>query len=76
MNLEAQVNGNYPAYPDDYTKGLTKNELIAAMAMQGLLSNPALAGYILTDSFEDGSTDRITRLAAFCAQELLSELQL
>jgi len=38
-------NANRPAYPDpdpDGYAGLSKFELVSAMAMQGLLSNPAM----------------------------------
>jgi hypothetical protein len=37
---------NDPAYPmHGFNKGLTKRELIAAMAMQGLLGNASIVGY-------------------------------
>ena len=37
---------NDPAYPmHGFNKGLTKRELIAAMAMQGLLGNASVVGY-------------------------------
>ncbi len=44
------MNGNdaaYPSSPDQYSPefGLTKRELFAAMAMQGLLSNSTQEGY-------------------------------
>lgn len=32
-------NANQPAYPFDCSNGLTKRELFAAMAMQGMISN-------------------------------------
>ena len=34
------MSANDPAYPTPTDAGLTKRELFAAMAMQGLLSNP------------------------------------
>ena len=36
MNTE----GNDPAYPDNSSSGLTKREYFAAMALQGILSDP------------------------------------
>jgi hypothetical protein len=37
---------NDPAYPmHGFNKGLTKRELFAAMAMQGLLGNASVVGY-------------------------------
>jgi hypothetical protein len=44
------MNGNDSAYPleiatGQYNSGLTKRELIAAMAMQGLMSNNTQEGY-------------------------------
>ena len=44
------MNGNYSAYPLEiatvqYNSGLTKRELFAAMALQGLLSNNTQDGY-------------------------------
>jgi hypothetical protein len=44
------MNGNdnaFPSSPDKYEPefGLTKRELIAAMAMQGLLGNASVVGY-------------------------------
>lgn len=56
-----------PAYPPfdagyrHYT-GLTKRELFAAMAMQGLLANP------------ETNPDYIPSQAAFFAEELIAEL--
>jgi hypothetical protein len=42
------MNGHEPAYPAEndgvYCNGLTKRELIAAMAMQGYLANPDTSG--------------------------------
>jgi hypothetical protein len=47
------MNGNdnaFPSSPDEYKPefGLTKRELIAAMAMQGLLSDPEESGVYAT----------------------------
>ena len=44
------MNGNDAIYPmategDGFNDGLTKRELIAAMAMQGLLGNASVVGY-------------------------------
>lgn len=45
--------------------GLTKRELFAAMAMQGLMSHPDLCGL---------SSDRRAAYAVECADDLLAEL--
>ena len=60
-------NGDYAAYPStgDCTKGLTKRELFAAMAMQGLLSGAY--GSISGLSQQNGMS--AVRVAAQCAVE-------
>lgn len=75
----AQRNGIRNAYPDDHNYGLTKAELIAAMALQGLLANPAIA----TPQLIHGETDEGAKTmnvlavrAAYLAQSLLEELEL
>ncbi len=67
---EAQANGKIPAYPvlrDWEELGLTKRELFAAMAMQGMLANPNHAEFI------HSHTER-SALAALAADALLKEL--
>ncbi len=75
----AQANGIRNAYPDDHNYGLTKAELISAMALQGLLANPAIA----TPQLIHGETDEggipmdvLAMRAAYLAQSLLEELTL
>lgn len=75
------MNANEPAYPDTITmgphgevcrpefSGLTKRELIAAMAMQGLLAN---SGY--ADAYNDKHAPALTKLAATYADALILEL--
>ncbi len=63
------MNGNdaaYPSSPDQYSPefGLTKRELIAAMAMQGLLA----------DSNATGEFKQVARLAVLHADALIDEL--
>jgi hypothetical protein len=65
---------NDPAYPmHGFNKGLTKRELIAAMAMQGLLGNASIVGYkasyaelfeTLSEMAEKSADALIARLAA------------
>ena len=63
------MNGNdnaFPSSPDKYEHefGLTKRELIAAMAMQGLLA----------DSNATGEFKQVARLAVLHADALIDEL--
>lgn len=48
--------------------GLTKRELFAAMAMQGMLSNPAIC------DMTSGDASRVALWANQCADALLAEL--
>jgi hypothetical protein len=58
---------NDPAYPmHGFNKGLTKRELIAAMAMKGLLANPGFR--------EDVVHGRIARMAIYEADNLIYHL--
>ena len=67
-----------PAYPCetlhftpagyDRHPGLTKRELFAAMAMQGMLSNPAIC------DMTSGEASRVALWANQCADALLAEL--
>lgn len=66
------------AFPTDYilpeNRGLTKRELFAAMAMQGLLANSNLVGP-LDDSDNPSAYDRKLALeAVISADALLAEL--
>jgi hypothetical protein len=71
-------NGSEPAYPvigapgspEDYP-GLSKRELIAAMAMQGLLANPFYAQEMQSCNCS-GSTHSA---AVYHADQLLAELE-
>jgi len=63
------MNGNDAAYPfqvdtGQVTGGITKRELFAAMAMQG----------ILADSNATGEFKKVARLAVFHADALIDEL--
>ena len=65
------MNGNdaaYPSDPDQYSPefGLTKRELFAAMAMQGLLANPGFR--------EDVVHGRIAKMAIDEANNLIYHL--
>lgn len=64
--MDAKTNGQERAYPADHARGLTKRELFAAMAMQG----------ILADGFSDelNSAKNIARRAVNYADALLAEL--
>jgi hypothetical protein len=58
---------NDPAYPmHGFNKGLTKRELFAAMAMQGLLANPGFR--------EDVVHGRIAKMAIDEANNLIYHL--
>jgi hypothetical protein len=75
----AQANGMRNAYPDDSSYGLTKAELIAAMALQGLLANPAIATQQVIHGEIGQRGDPMGVLAvraAYLAQSLLEELTL
>ncbi len=58
----------YPSSPDQYSPefGLTKRELIAAMAMQGLLANPEMVG--------DINRSRVAQMAIDQADQLIHYL--
>jgi hypothetical protein len=67
-------NADFSAYPHGYdcrdSKGLTKRELIAAMALQGLLANPCgpiqrseMAGWSFCNCTEDDVTATALRMA-------------
>jgi hypothetical protein len=72
------MNGNDAIYPmategDGFNDGLTKRELIAAMAMQGLLGNASVVGYkanyaelfeTLSEMAEKSADALIARLSA------------
>ena len=76
---QAQANGMRNAYPDDYGPGLSKTELIAAMALQGLLANPAIATPQVIHGETGGEAEFMDILvvrAAYLAQSLLEELAL
>ena len=65
------MNGNDAIYPmategDGFNDGLTKRELIAAMAMQGLLANPGFR--------EDVVHGRIAKMAIDEADNLIYHL--
>jgi hypothetical protein len=66
--MSIETNSNQPAYPhcDFGDIGVTKREYFAAMAMQGLLANPAYADY---------STESKASSAVACADALLKELE-
>jgi hypothetical protein len=75
----AQANGMRYAYPDEHNYGLTKAELFAAMALQGLLANPAIATQqvIHGEIGQKGDPMRVLAVrAAYLAQSLLEELTL
>jgi len=70
-------NANRPAYPDpdpDGYAGLSKFELVSAMAMQGLLSNPAMIEVINNPETEDGMSCQIARMATAFAECLIDEI--
>jgi hypothetical protein len=75
----AEANGMRNAYSDDYNHGLTKAELIAAMALQGLLANPVIATPQVIHGETGGEAELMDILAvraAYLAQSLLEELTL
>lgn len=74
FKTETMINANQPAYPnergaarigDDF-KGLSKRELIAAMAMQGYISAGAYTIYSASD---------MSNMSVKDADSLLSELE-
>ena len=73
-SVPVNTGANWPAYPvteDSYhepSRGLTKRELFAAMAMQGLSSNPAMC------TMSDGPASAIAQWAVQHADALLAEL--
>ena len=61
------MNGNDAIYPmategDGFNDGLTKRELIAAMAMQGMLANPSLVNGSTTSLIADWAVDHADAL--------------
>lgn len=68
-------NKDQPAYPNPggaelyAAAGLTKRELIAAMAMQGIVSALAASPKIITDRVE------VAKISIMYADELLTQLQ-
>lgn len=75
----AQRNGTLGVYPDDFGGGISKAELIAAMALQGLLANPAIATQQVIHGEIGQKGDPMGVLAvraAYLAQSLLEELEL
>lgn len=63
--MEENTNGNKPINPttlDTYLKGLSKREYFAAMAMQGLLSNPNISGYHAMDWISEHSVQQADSL--------------
>lgn len=67
------TNPNESAFPIEPGQpcctGLTKHEYFAAMAMQGLLSNPAII-----DTYGAGSLEAIASKAEFTAAALIAAL--
>jgi len=56
--------------PEDYTRGLTKREYFAAMAMQGLLVN-----YASNEQYGDHPNfPMVEEIAVRCADQLIEEL--
>ena len=75
----AQRNGTLGVYPDDFGGGISKTELIAAMALQGLLANPAITTQQVIHGEIDEGVEPMHVLAlraAYLAQSLLEELAL
>lgn len=75
-------NGNSPAGAfsaqlgvHDFCTGLTKRELIAAMAMQGLLSRGCAQPSNASRDAEDSFVSSCVRMAAKHADALLAELE-
>lgn len=73
---EAIACGVRNAYPDEHNRGMTKIELIAAMALQGLLANPAIATPQVIHGENAALMDELSTQAAYLAQTLLEELSL
>lgn len=74
---------NEPAFPNTFplndggvavTNGLTKREIIAAMAMQGILSGLTPELEDLKD-VEDWGADNLAKVSIFAADALLAELE-
>lgn len=52
MDYEMFAKGNRPAYPNERQDGLTKRELFAAMALQGLIAAGATYNVALDNAVE------------------------
>ncbi len=61
--------GDQPAFPNTFDFGLTKRELAAMMAMQGMLSNQSLVGV------SSGMLDWVADKAIEQADDLLTKLE-
>lgn len=74
----SNVNGNYSAYPFEhahsYAQGLTKRELFAAMAMQGLLSSSAIVKALATQAEINDIARIVAEAAADHADQLVTAL--
>lgn len=69
-------NSNEPAYPTATMPGLTKRELLAAMAMQGLLANADAIRSTTTKApvLEIRPSEAMARASVNYADALLAEL--
>lgn len=76
-------NGNSPAYPVPFgvtsRVGLTKRELFAAMAMQGILASPDIVTAYNQERFIKGDVgtifERVSQASISYADALLAELE-
>lgn len=77
--MDAKTNGDLCAYPDPHENlvggiGLTKRELIAAMAMQGLLSRDSTKPIDATKDAHQLFVATVARQAVAHADALLAKL--
>ena len=70
-------NANTPAFPTSLFSGLTKRELFAAMAMQGLISGGFYQAAIIAagNRCDDGEHEETSSDAVKLADALLAELE-
>lgn len=77
MNKTVGFHSAYPCVPDaKFASGLTKRELFAAMAMQGLLSNPSIiAPNVLNGwSIVNATMSQVSNYATCWADDLIAAL--
>jgi hypothetical protein len=70
--ISNEFTGNLSSFK--FVGGLTKRELFAAMAMQGMLSNASIEEVFGWDGFGLAGCKKIAKVALTCGEALLAEL--